>query len=80
MSEETKRPALADDLIWGVDGEHGIAAEMGLSVRRVRYLIEKGEPRLPVRKFGARTIVASRRELRRYLAEGQNNQTQQKAS
>jgi len=74
MSEQSKRLAISDDLIWGIKGDDGIAAVMGISVRRVRYLIEKGEPKLPVRKFGKRTIVASRRELRRYLAQGQITQ------
>jgi hypothetical protein len=70
MSLPTQKPtpALADDLIWGVDGENGIAAELGLKPSRVYYLIANGRPPLPVRRFGHRTIVASRRELQRYLA------------
>jgi hypothetical protein len=62
MSRESNND-LSDDLIWGVAGEDGIAAFLNLSVGKTYYLIGKGE--LPVRKFGHRTIVASRRELRR---------------
>ena len=53
-----------DDLIWGVNGKRGIAAELGLSPAQVYYLIARGK--LPVRKLGHRTIAASRTELRRF--------------
>jgi hypothetical protein len=59
----TERPEkLADDLIWGVKGPNGIAAELGTTVRHAYYLISKGA--IPVRKLGARTVVASRSKLR----------------
>ena len=57
---------LAADLIWGVDGPNGIAAFIGVPARKVYYMIETG--RLPIRKFGRRTITASRAELRRHFA------------
>jgi hypothetical protein len=57
---------LADDLLWGVDGPDGIAAELGIPVRRAYYLIGIGK--IPVRKIGHRTIAASRAELRRLFA------------
>jgi hypothetical protein len=55
--------SLSDDLIWGVDGDKGIAAELKIPPRKAYYLIGRGK--IPVRKIGARTIVASRAELRR---------------
>ena len=57
---------LADDLVWGVRGENGIAAEIGRSEAETYYLIRSGK--LTVRKPGRRTIVASRAQLRRDLA------------
>jgi hypothetical protein len=56
----------ADDLIWGVDGEHGIAAVLKLRPSQVYYLIRRG--RLPVRKFGHRTICANRKRSLEYCA------------
>ena len=53
---------LADDIIWGVDGEDGIAAFLGLKPRKAYYLIEHG--RIPVKRFGHKTISASRSQLR----------------
>jgi hypothetical protein len=58
--------SLTDDVIWGVDGEHGIAAELGISASRAYYLISKGA--IPVKRLGHRTITASRSELRRHFA------------
>ena len=55
--------ALADDLIWGVEGENGITAEIGRTPAQTYYLISKNK--LPVKKLGHRTIIASRKELRR---------------
>ena len=56
------KPALADDLVWGVPGPNGIAAFLGLTPPKVYYLIR--EQRLPVRKLG-RVIVACKSQLRR---------------
>jgi hypothetical protein len=53
---------LADDLIWGVKGENGIAAELGITERHAYYLIAKGI--IPTRKLGPKTIIASRSVLR----------------
>jgi protein gp37 len=78
---QSKRLAdVLDDLIWGVDGENGIAAELNLPVSKVYYLIANGKPPLPVRRFGHRTIVASRRELRRYLAGETAAETSRKSN
>jgi hypothetical protein len=57
---------LADDLIWGIRGPHGIAAFLGIDVRRAYYLIQRGA--IPTKKIGHRTIVASRSRLRALLA------------
>jgi hypothetical protein len=54
---------LADDLIWGIGGERGIAAELGIPAARGYYLIGRGK--IPVHKIGHRTTVASRKQLRR---------------
>ena len=56
---------LADDLLWGVDGKHGIAAFLNLKPRQAYYLIEHGL--LPVKKLGHRIITARRSELRRHF-------------
>lgn len=61
-----KEPAIADDVIWGVDGDNGIAAALGIPVPKAYYLIARGK--IPVRRLGHRTITASRRELHRWLA------------
>jgi hypothetical protein len=53
---------LAEDLIWGVDGPNGIAAELGIPLRKAYHPISKGA--IPVRKLGAKTIVASKSALR----------------
>ncbi len=66
MSSISAEPSLAADLIWGVDGEHGIAAELNIKPEKAYYLIAKGV--IPVRKHGHRTITASRKELRRLFA------------
>jgi hypothetical protein len=61
------RAPLSDDLIWGIDGDDGIAKFLGIPPRKVYSLI-KGE-KLPVRKLGHRTYAASRKELRRVFTE-----------
>jgi hypothetical protein len=66
----TKRSAsaLADDLIWGVAGKNGIAAELGIPESKAYYLISQGK--IPIRKWGHRTIIASRKQLQRLSSEG----------
>jgi hypothetical protein len=67
MSSKNLSPeSLADDTIWGVGGKNGIAATIGRTPQQTYYLISRG--RLPVRKIGHRTIIASREKLRRHLA------------
>jgi hypothetical protein len=61
-----QKPAIADDIIWGVAGKSGIAAELDIPEAKAYYLIARGA--IPVRRLGHRTITASRRELHRYLA------------
>jgi hypothetical protein len=56
----------ADDIIWGVEGEHGIASVIKRTTAQTYYLIRK--KKLPVRKFGHRTYSASRRRLLEYCA------------
>jgi hypothetical protein len=63
MSSSEKSPSLAADIIWGVSGEHGIAAEIGVTPAKAYHLIELGV--IPVLRHGHRTISASRSELRR---------------
>lgn len=60
---DQKEDHLGDDLIWGVDGEDGIAAELKIPPAKAYYLIKKKV--IPVRRHGHRTISASRSELRR---------------
>jgi hypothetical protein len=62
-NREQSNISLASDILWGVDGEDGIAAYLGIDTRKAYYLISSGK--LPIRKFGRRTITASRSELRR---------------
>jgi hypothetical protein len=64
-SENHSDELLADDLIWGIRGKRGIAAELGLPPGRVYYLVSRGA--IPVRKLGHKSIVASRSELRAFL-------------
>jgi hypothetical protein len=63
---KTVEEDLSADLLWGVDGEGGIAEFLNIPPEKVYYLIRS--KRLPVRKFGHRTIVASKKELRRLFA------------
>jgi len=51
------------DVLWGAAG---IADVIGADVARVYYLLRLR--RLPVRRLGHRTIVASRRRLLEYVA------------
>ena len=67
MSRKNLSPeSLADDTIWGVGGENGIAAAIGRTPQQTYYLIARGK--LPVTKLGHRIIIASREKLRRHLA------------
>jgi hypothetical protein len=56
----------ANDIIWGVEGRHGIAAVIKRTTAQTYYLIRK--KKLPVRKHGHRTYSASRRRLLEYCA------------
>jgi hypothetical protein len=55
-------PPLGDDLIWGAQA---IADELGIPIDRAYYLIRK--KRIPAAKLGQKTIVASRKALKRAL-------------
>jgi hypothetical protein len=55
---------LADDILWGVEGEKGIARYLKKKPHEVYYLIKKG---LPVKKHGHRIITSTRSQLRRYF-------------
>jgi hypothetical protein len=65
MPVRKNQPAgtLAEDVIWGVGGENGIDAELGIPESRAYYLIGRGK--IPVTRLGHRTILASRKQLRR---------------
>jgi hypothetical protein len=56
------------DLIWGVKGKQGIAAELGIPERRAYHLIHKNL--IPHRKLGPKTIVAFRSALKAFLRGG----------
>jgi hypothetical protein len=53
---------LASDLLWGADS---IARFIGRPLRQVYYLVESKQ--LPVRRLGAKTLVASKSELKAFL-------------
>jgi hypothetical protein len=57
-------PKPADDLIWGAKA---IADELGIPLTRVYYLIRT--KRIPFKKLGPKTIIASRRQLQRALSQ-----------
>jgi hypothetical protein len=63
MSKDNLPNEIADDWIWGVTGESGLAAFIGRTPQQTYYLISRGK--LPVTKLGHRTIIASRKRLRR---------------
>jgi hypothetical protein len=54
--------ALSDDLLWGAQA---IADEIGRSLSETQYLIRTGA--ITVGRLGPKTLVASRRQLRRDL-------------
>ena len=62
MSDDTNKQTIGDDLIWGAGA---IADELGVPLQRVYYLIRTH--RIPISKLGNKTIIASRRALRRAL-------------
>jgi hypothetical protein len=64
--EDVPTVLLAEDTIWGVGGERGIAAEIGRTPQQTYYLIAQGK--IPVTKMGHRTIAASRRKLRQLFS------------
>jgi hypothetical protein len=57
-------PAEESDWVWGMSA---IAREINRTTEEAYYLHRKGV--LPVRKFGHRTIAASRRRLRELVLE-----------
>lgn len=61
-SAKAQRPPASDDLVWGTQA---IADEIGQPLDRTRYLIRT--KRIPVTKLGGKTIIASRKKLRRAL-------------
>jgi hypothetical protein len=62
MSDTSSDP-LANDILWGVKGDDGIARFLGIDPRKCYYLIGRGK--IPVTKIGAKTITASRSKLRK---------------
>jgi len=64
MSAQVKEEDLSSDLLWGVDGEGGIAEFLNITPEKAYYLIRTHKLR-GIRKFGHRTIVGSKSELRR---------------
>jgi hypothetical protein len=64
---------LADDLLWGVNGQNGIAAFLGIKPRQAYHLIKSGA--LPVTKHGHRIITARRSELCRHFTSSQTDQS-----
>ena len=61
--EAEKQAALSDDLIWGAQA---IADELNVPLQRIYYLIRT--KKIPHTKIGPKTIIASRRQLRRALS------------
>lgn len=60
---------VADDILWGVLGDDGIAAFIGKSAAETYYLISIGALE-GVKKLSHRTIVGSKRALRRQFIGG----------
>jgi hypothetical protein len=63
MTALAKNEDLSADLLWGVDGPGGIAEFLNIPPEKAYYLIRI--KKIPVRRFGHRTITASKQELRR---------------
>jgi hypothetical protein len=66
INTSSPRERLAEDLLWGVDGDNGIAAFLGIDARKCYYLIDRGK--IPVQRLGHKTITASRRALRQLFS------------
>ena len=62
-TDSVKLATPADDLLWGAAA---IAEYIGVPVDRVYYMVRK--KKLPIAKLGEKSIVASRKELKRALA------------
>ena len=62
-NESNKQATIGDDLLFGADA---IAAELNLSVPQIYNLIRA--KRIPINKLGHKTIIASRKQLRRVLS------------
>jgi hypothetical protein len=59
----------ADDIVWGVEGESGIAATIKRTTAQAYHLIRNREKnRIPVARHGHKTYSASRRRLRAWCA------------
>lgn len=54
----------ADDILWGIRGEKGIAAFLRKKPVEVENLIRLG---MPVKKHGHKTVTASKVQLREYF-------------
>jgi hypothetical protein len=67
MPDKRKSERLADDLLWGVTGDNGIAHFIGKTPRETYYMIERNV--IPVRRLGHKTIVASKAKLRAFLTQ-----------
>lgn len=63
-TDDLKDSAPSDDLLWGAAA---VAQFLGVSLDRVYYLIRT--KRLPIAKLGRKSIVASKKKLRRALAD-----------
>jgi hypothetical protein len=62
-STKPPQPAPSNDLLWGAQA---IAEFLGVPIDRVYYLIRT--KRVPFTKLGPKTILASKRQLRRALS------------
>jgi excisionase family DNA binding protein len=63
-SPKDKYPAPSDDLLWG--GQE-VADYLGISLDRLYYLIRV--KRLPVARLGRKTLLASKKQLSRAIAD-----------
>jgi hypothetical protein len=61
-AEVQQTPAINEDILWG---SQAIADEINRSLSEVQYLIRT--KKIPYLKLGPKTIVASRKQLRRAL-------------
>jgi hypothetical protein len=63
VSTDNKPRALRDDILWG---GQAIADEAGITLQQLYYLIRK--KRVRVRHLGPKTIITTKKELKRDLA------------